>query len=150
MSTKSILDPSANATKPSASADEHDLVGGLADDRPGSERERPVRAELEGTRARVERDRVDPAARATVDAIGAVAAHVDEQVVARATDQRVVAGAADQRVVARARMRVSLPAPPSSVLLPELPVSVLARVLPVPPMLADPVSVRFSTLAPSV
>ena len=45
---------------------------------------------------------------------------------------------------------VSAPAPPSSVLLPLLPVMTLASPLPVPLMLALPVRVRFSTLAPSV
>ena len=43
---------------------------------------------------------------------------------------------------------VSAPAPPSRMLLPPLPVMVLARLLPVPLMLAVPVRVRFSTLAP--
>ena len=45
---------------------------------------------------------------------------------------------------------VSLPPPPVSTLMPLLPVMTLASPLPVPLMLALPVRVRFSTLAPSV
>ncbi|TPQ48785.1 hypothetical protein C2U72_21905 [Prosthecomicrobium hirschii] len=45
---------------------------------------------------------------------------------------------------------VSLPSPPESEFAPELPVSRLASALPVPLIAADPDSVRFSTLAPSV
>ncbi len=43
-----------------------------------------------------------------------------------------------------------MPAPPFSLLAAELPINVLFSVLPVPLMAAVPVSVRFSTLAPSV
>jgi hypothetical protein len=50
----------------------------------------------------------------------------------------------------RSPKRLSLPPAPLRVLLPVLPVMMFARPLPVPAMLAAPVRVRFSKLAPRV
>ena len=73
--------------------------------------------------------------------VGAFAGRFRHRVAGLVDDIGVVAGTAGHRVVAGAAVETLLPA---------LPVSVLSRVLPVPLMAPVPVSVRFSTLAPSV
>ena len=69
---------------------------------------------------------------------------------ALSTTVGVVAGTAPHRRRRRPRRRAVSPPPPLRALLPVLPTMMLARSLPVPLMLAEPVSSRFSTLAPSV